>query len=147
MDKISLNFIMKFWIFWVLFSHNLKILQHFKNSEDNFVAMLNIVQIMLNIVQIMLNIVQIMLNIVQIMLNSVQIMLNIVQIMLNIVQIMLNIVQIMLNIVQIMRKIYVIFIELCMTILKGNNSNTCNYRIKSEKCKWSIFVVCLFDGV
>jgi hypothetical protein len=140
MDKISLNFIMKFWIFWVLFSHNLKILQHFKNSEDNFVVMLNIVQIMLNIVQIMLNIVQIMLNIVQIMLNSVQIMLNIVQI-------MLNIVQIMLNIVQIMRKIYVIFIELCMTILKGNNSNTCNYRIKSEKCKWSIFVVCLFDGV
>jgi hypothetical protein len=133
MDKISLNFIMKFWIFWVLFSHNLKILQHFKNSEDNFVVMLNIVQIMLNIVQIMLNIVKIMLNIVQIMLNSVQI--------------MLNIVQIMLNIVQIMRKIYVIFIELCMTILKGNNSNTCNYRIKSEKCKWSIFVVCLFDGV
>jgi hypothetical protein len=133
MDKISLNFIMKFWIFWVLFSHNLKILQHFKNSEDNFVVMLNIVQIMLNIVQIMLNI--------------VQIMLNSVQIMLNIVQIMLNIVQIMLNIVQIMRKIYVIFIELCMTILKGNNSNTCNYRIKSEKCKWSIFVVCLFDGV
>ena len=133
MDKISLNFIMKFWIFWVLFSHNLKILQHFKNSEDNFVVMLNIVQIMLNIVQIMLNI--------------VQIMLNSVQIMLDIVQIMLNIVQIMLNIVQIMRKIYVIFIELCMTILKGNNSNTCNYRIKSEKCKWSIFVVCLFDGV
>ena len=126
MDKISLNFIMKFWIFWVLFSHNLKILQHFKNSEDNFVVMLNIVQIMLNIVQIMLNI---------------------VQIMLNSVQIMLNIVQIMLNIVEIMRKIYVIFIELCMTILKGNNSNTCNYRIKSEKCKWSIFVVCLFDGV
>ena len=133
MDKISLNFIMKFWIFWVLFSHNLKILQHFKNSEDNFVVMLNIVQIMLNIVQIMLNI--------------VQIMLNSVQIMLDIVQIMLNFVQIMLNIVQIMRKIYVIFIELCMTILKGNNSNTCNYRIKSEKCKWSIFVVCLFDGV